>query len=922
MIPTPNKDKRPGEDSGEVSGSFPAPEHATLGRYQILRELGRGGFGVVFLAYDPKIGRQVAIKTIPTGDLKRSSDGDQLCERLNREAHLAGVLSHPGIATVYELAEDRDMTYIVMQYIGGPTLGKLIAAGGLSGNEFLNLLRQTAVALDFAHSKGIVHRDIKPANIMLDECGTVKITDFGIAKMIGAATQTQTTTSGTLAYMAPEQILNEDVTGRADQFALAVIAYEILTGRRPFRGDSQASVMHQILNTDPLGANLMAPLLPEAMRPILQKALAKDPANRYESCAAFVMQLRQAFQGNERDLAPTIRLADTQSPSEPKSSSSRTIPTSSILAARLRRPGWKAAVILGGLAAALYFFGPFRKTTADRHALPRLAFSSLATVSGPIAFPASSPAKPWLAYARKSDHWNILLQSFRPADSSQPNRSTLTGDQTIETTQPAFSPDGLSLAFRSGRDNGGIFVVNLAAGEGESMKKVADFGFNPTWSPDGKSICIAQEGIARPEDRLTKKGQLWVVDLASGKRNMIYAGDAVQPSWSPHGQRIAFWFVRDGGMRDIATIPAAGGAPVRVTNDPHMDWNPTWSPDGRYLFFSSDRGEGMRLWRVAIDERSGEIRSNYEPLGEPGQDNSAVTFSEGGKEFTYLERKFTALISRVDFDPMTGVAGLPTPIPHGAEGNRPEPSPDGRQVAFSSAAGKREDLFVMGLDGSGRRALLGDMAVDRGPRWSPDGRRIAFFSNRSGEWQIWSMGLDFSAPVQVTHRAGALYPVWAPDGSRLVYTVRGDDPSQMRSFITTLAGATKEEIELPGPGDPLESFTPWSWSPDGTMLTGYRQRRDGVAAGITVYNLNEKSYRRITVFGSDPVWLHKSPRLLFHSDGKIYLADIRDPGNSKPVLSVAPDEVARRGFGVSRDDRTIYFSLEKTESQVRMGRFE
>src|SRR5437899_3133649 len=203
-----------------------------IGRYKIVRELGRGAMGVVYHAIDPNIGRPVAIKTIQLGDGRKPEEQERLRERLFREARSAGILSHPGIVTIYDVEQQGDLAYIAMEYVDGPTLDQLLSGGQPTPPEKLfSILGQTAAALDYAHGKGIVHRDIKPANIMIARDGTAKITDFGIAKITASEQFTMTgSIVGTPHYMSPEQVQGLAVDGRSDQFSLAVIAYEMLTG--------------------------------------------------------------------------------------------------------------------------------------------------------------------------------------------------------------------------------------------------------------------------------------------------------------------------------------------------------------------------------------------------------------------------------------------------------------------------------------------------------------------------------------------------------------------------------------------------------------------------------------------------------------------------------------------------------------------
>jgi tRNA A-37 threonylcarbamoyl transferase component Bud32 len=267
-----------------------------IGRYRIIGELGRGAMGVVYHATDPAIGRSVAIKIIRISDINDTRNRDKLRDRLFREARSAGVLSHPNIVTIYDMDEIEGVAYIAMAYVNGPTLEKVLSTeGAISGSRMLRVLRQTASALDYAHGRGIVHRDVKPANIMTDEDGVVKITDFGIAKITAGANMTDTrTVVGTPNYMSPEQVQGLTVDGRSDQFSLAVIAYEILTGERPFEGEQLSTVVYRIVNEEPVPAHQVNGTLTSKIDSVLARALSKEPEKRFANCSAFVGALEMA----------------------------------------------------------------------------------------------------------------------------------------------------------------------------------------------------------------------------------------------------------------------------------------------------------------------------------------------------------------------------------------------------------------------------------------------------------------------------------------------------------------------------------------------------------------------------------------------------------------------------------------------------
>lgn len=265
-----------------------------IGRYQILGEIGRGAMGVVYRAMDPSIGRVVAIKTFRVSDVPDANERARLRERIMREAQSAGVLSHPHIVTIYDMAEEGDMAYIAMEFVDGPTLDHLFHSTELTGKQILEILNQTAGALDYAHKRGIVHRDIKPANIMLQEGTVVKIADFGVAKVQSQQATLSGTIMGTPNYMSPEQIQGHVIDGRADQFSLAVIAYELLTGEKPFAAESMPALLFKIVREDAVSPQRLNTTLGWPVDTVLNRAMGKDPEERYQTCSDFVRALENA----------------------------------------------------------------------------------------------------------------------------------------------------------------------------------------------------------------------------------------------------------------------------------------------------------------------------------------------------------------------------------------------------------------------------------------------------------------------------------------------------------------------------------------------------------------------------------------------------------------------------------------------------
>ncbi len=276
-----------------------------IGRYEIVKVLGHGAMGMVYAAIDPLIGRKVAIKTIRLDTLEDDQARADLTRRLFREAQSAGILSHPGIITVYDVGEHGTIAFIVMEFVAGKTLEEVLASGVPQHSEVLfSILRQAANALDYAHTKGIVHRDIKPANIMICDDGTSKIADFGVAKISASTSLTQTGfVLGTPSYMSPEQAQGREIDGRSDEFSMAVVAFRMITGKLPFEGPTLTALLAKILWEEP---QYETSGLDDSIKPVFEKALAKNPQLRFPLCADFVHELESGYAPHKAGLQSRV----------------------------------------------------------------------------------------------------------------------------------------------------------------------------------------------------------------------------------------------------------------------------------------------------------------------------------------------------------------------------------------------------------------------------------------------------------------------------------------------------------------------------------------------------------------------------------------------------------------------------------------
>jgi Tol biopolymer transport system component len=635
-----------------------------------------------------------------------------------------------------------------MELVRGKTLSELIPTKGLSLSKFFDIAIPLADAVAAAHEKGVLHRDLKPDNLMLSDEGRLKILDFGLAKLKpeGALsgisdlpTKSRTAEGrivGTIAYMSPEQAEGKILDSRSDIFSLGIVLYEMATGERPFQGETTASVLSSILKDTPKAMNEINSALPSLLGRIIRRCLVKDPEHRYQTAKDLRNDLEELKQ--EDGVGPEKR---------------RRIPTWAFV----------GAAALLGLAAAIYLLRPSMETASPS---VTATFTQLTSLAGVESFPSLSPDGDSVVYVSRGD---IYLQRV-----GGQNAIILTEDSPVDDTQPAFSPDGTRIAFRSERDGGGIFVMGAT---GESVKRVSDTGFNPAWAPNGERLVFSTVGVSN-SSRLERSGKLRIVRVDSGEIQAIEVNeDAVQPHWSPHGYRIAFWSFRlsERNYRDIATVPAEGGEIVPVTRDQHVDWNPVWSPDGRYLYFCSSRGGDMSLWRVAIDEKSGAIAGEPEPVtASSAARMGLITLGLDGRRIAYQADISTGNLQRIAFDAESeAVVGEPIAITSGSRRvTYPDPSPDGEWVAFNSnPGGGQADLGIIRTDATGVRQLTDEPHLSNWmPRWSPDGSKMVFYSMRSGTHQLWSIRPDGSGLTQLTktpHRI--VHHAWSPDGKRIVY---------------------------------------------------------------------------------------------------------------------------------------------------------
>jgi eukaryotic-like serine/threonine-protein kinase len=876
---------------------------ARLGPYEIVSPLGAGGMGEVYRARDTRLDRDVAVKVLPP----QLSESPEALARFEREAKAVAALSHANIVALHDFGKSDGTVYAVTELLEGETLRARVAAGAIPARKSVEYGLQIANGLSAAHEKGIVHRDLKPENVFVTKSGTVKILDFGLARQLvlsaaGEDTHSPTvaratdpgTVLGTVGYMSPEQVRGKLADHRSDIFSFGCILYEMLSGRRAFQGQSPAETMASIARDDPPELSEQSPGVPPGLERIVRHCLEKSPEERFQSA---------------RDLA--FDLGSLSSVSAPQKAVARGAPD---------RRRWLLAAAAGvALLAAGAAAGWLWASRSSRSAAPptTFRFQQLTDTPGEELTPRLSPDGKTLLYVSRAAG-NLDIYSLRVGGRNAVN---LTADSKEDDWGPAFSADGRQIAFRSERGGGGIYLMEAT---GESVRRLTDFGYDPSWSPDGSEIVVATEGVIQSGWRV-EVSQLWVVSTTDGKRKrLLTKGDAVNPVWSPEGTRIAYWGVVGTGkppaVRTIlASGPEEGGIVplIEATGEPDSSGEtgrePAWSADGRTIYFSSLRSGTPNIWRVPVEPKTGRALGRVEPVSVPASWASRPSLSRQGTLLAFQSEAASTQIRKIPFDSRLGqVAGPGEEILSSSRKLEAcSLSPDGAWLALTQVS-PYEDLLLLKLDGSAARQLTNDRPVDRTPRFSPDGTRVAFFSPRSGRPQVWEIHTDGSGLRHLPLEGHDLFfPVYSPDGSRLVgVDEKGStwrlDLQRPDSGWVLVHRATEDE--------PLPDGE-CSWSRDGRQLACDLTDRGYRSLGLYVESIDTGERRRLTESGETPVWLADSRRLLYQDAGVIRLLDT-ETGRSSVVVAASRAPRQLDTFDVSTDDAFIVINETTSQSDI------
>jgi eukaryotic-like serine/threonine-protein kinase len=715
----------------------------SIAHYTVLEQLGQGGMGEVYKARDTHLDRIVALKVLPP---EKTANPDRK-QRFVIEAKAASGLNHPNIVHIYDIGSSDGVDYIAMEFVQGKTLDQLIQRKGMRVSEALAHAAQIADALAKAHSAGIVHRDLKPSNVMVTGEGTVKVLDFGLAKLTESNSDPADETAtmqpgqaplteagvivGTIAYMSPEQAQGLPVDSRSDIFSFGTVLYEMLSGVQPFSTSSKVMTLASILQQEPKPVREIAPGVPDEVEKLIARCMRKDPRRRWQNMSDLKVALQDLKEESEPDRVAT--------------------PGSGMRRRKLRRPlvaAGSAALLLFIAAAGFilwrYIFKPGSRLEPE---LTRITFDT--GLTGSCAISADGQ---FIAYASDRSRRGDLDIYIQHINGTQARALT---QHEAEDNKPSFSPDGSQLVFQSDRDGGGIYTIETNSQPG-AERRIADGGANPSFSPDGSHILFVD---ARDQMVLVPRGGGPPRVFQPDFRVVVSAGAGPTTVWSPDSRYVLFDGARpsDPESRGWWVAPLDGGPPIAASRS--CRWPPSgsgyvpyaWSGD-QIIFSIGESINGINLFACAISSPSMKLACDlWQLTSGPGAKISASVSQNGRMVFGHL--KGVMSVMSYTLDPKTGtVLGQPGPLVSNEMGKMgPFLSADGSHLAYVAYSSMTKFEVRVRDNSTGAETVAATHGGGRPmlPRLNATGSVFAYRERSGGKWRSYVGALRGAAPREV-----------------------------------------------------------------------------------------------------------------------------------------------------------------------------
>ncbi|MGD9630568.1 MAG: protein kinase [Pyrinomonadaceae bacterium] len=879
---------------------------SSIGHYTIEKAIGSGGMGEVYLATDTKLGRRIALKTLPPSF---ASDPSFL-RRFRNEAQAAANINHPNVATVYSVEECNGIQFLTMEYIDGKTLDRLTPEDGIEVKTFLGWLEPIADALAAAHKRGIIHRDIKPGNIMISSDGTPKILDFGLAQiersLAGNTSLARDITApgqiiGTPSYMSPEQAEGANVDVRSDIFSFGTVMYEALTGKRPFRGSSQGLIVKAVIHSDPEPVAKHRPDVPYVVAKMVERCLQKSPGKRFQSMAEIRSILKEARTASDAGVSMDSFARRFYREATPPS--------------RIWLLG-AAAIVLVLALAGWYFIS--RPESISPYSIERMSIRKLSQTNN-VALAAIAPDGKSVAYVTYEENGDRGLWLRRVSDANA--IQIVPPQQVFYWDTPVFSNDGeyiyYVIALR-GATHGTMYRVPALGGQPRKIvEKVNHLG---NLSPDGQRILFVRYG--EPDPNLSVNAadaRLISADAMDGtdeREHQRTEGETIirDPRFSPDGQKI--YYSRrelDSGVEywSVVVLSLRDGIETVLRRQKERIGELAVLPKENGLLMNSVDPDSNRRQLFYVSLLNGEVTRITNDISA----YMNVSVDREGKNIVAAQRIDESRLWVGDSNSIGSMTAV-TRKPFGHQ--NVDWTPDGRLV-FDVYENSRLSVWISDPDGRNAVQLTPADSDNSEPRVSGDGKYIVFTSHRSGYNQIWRMKIDGSDPTLLADVPGiAQIPRFAADGKTVVFRWYNENSPPLG--MIPIEGGKVVGIE----GLPRATIYHWAMSPDASKVA---------------YSFNDegKGGMKVMVKGTGPgasetvldIW----PTRIFKwmPDGRSLLYQERQRGENLPTklyqieidrpephlfLATEPDEIF--DFSFSRDGRRIAAVRVKTITDAVM----